>query len=111
MPAEQRAVRRKSTAPYANTHVSRRCAAAFGRAGSLRTHVRTVHEKRRDHVCPQCAAAFVVVGDLNTHVRAVHENRHGNSRQGEIECVPPHEAVAGMLAADHIMAAVLGDLA
>ena len=27
-------------------------------ATNLTTHVRTVHEKRKDHVCPQCDAAF-----------------------------------------------------
>jgi hypothetical protein len=36
--------------------------------------MRTVHEKRRDHACPHCAAAFGTAGNLTTHVRAVHRH-------------------------------------
>ena len=72
MPAEQRAAQHKGTAPYAKPHACPRCAAAFTRAGSLKTHERTVHEKRRDHVCPHCAATFGMAGSLKIHVRRKH---------------------------------------
>ena len=54
-------------------HACPQCDAAFGRADSLRTHVRTVHEQRRDHACPQCDAAFGEAGNLRRHVRTVHK--------------------------------------
>ena len=42
-------------------------------------HVRTVHEKRKDHACPHCAAAFGEAGTLTTHVRTQHpDNTQGN---------------------------------
>jgi hypothetical protein len=56
-------------------HACPHCGAAFGTAGNLRTHVRTVHKKRRDYACPHCAAAFGTAGNLTTHVRTVHEKR------------------------------------
>ena len=56
-------------------HTCPQCDAAFGQAGTLRTHVRTVHEQRRDHACPQCDAAFGQAGNLRVHVRTVHEKR------------------------------------
>ena len=79
MPAEekQRGAPRKTqrAAPYAKTHVCHRCAAAFVSPSKLATHIRTVHEKRRDHGCPQCDSAFGEAGTLATHIRAVHEKR------------------------------------
>ena len=51
------------------------CAAAFGEAGSLKKHVQTVHEKRRDFACPHCAAAFGRACDLKRHVQTVHEKQ------------------------------------
>jgi len=40
--------------------------------------VRTVHEKRKDHACPHCAAAFGQASKLTTHVRVVHEKRRNH---------------------------------
>ena len=41
-------------------------------ANSLKRHVQTVHEKRRDFACPHCAAAFGQAGNLKTHMQTVH---------------------------------------
>ena len=56
-------------------HICPQCAAAFGRTSHLSKHIRTVHEKRKDHTCTQCAAAFGEAGSLAKHVRTVHEKR------------------------------------
>ena len=80
------------------------CAAAFGEAGHLATHARTVHEKRRDHACPHCAAAFGHASNLAKHVRTRHPD---NSPQGEVDFPPSPEAAAGTLSADYIVAALL----
>ena len=53
-------------------HACPQCDAAFGRADSLKTHVRRVHEQRKDHACPQCDAAFGRASNLRKHVRTVH---------------------------------------
>ena len=130
MPAEQRAALRKGTAPYAKPHACPRCAAAFTRVDNLTRHVRTVHEKRRDHVCSHCAATFGRAGSLTTHVRTVHEKRRDHvcphcaatfgqagdltrhvrrKHPSEVDCPPPPATTAEVLAADHIMAALLAD--
>ena len=54
-------------------HACPQCDYKTGSVSSLRTHVRTVHEQRRDHACPQCDAAFGEASNLNKHVRAVHK--------------------------------------
>ena len=56
-------------------HACLQCDYKAGQAGDLRTHVRTVHEQRKDHACPQCDASFGQASNLRTHVRTVHEQR------------------------------------
>ena len=46
-------------------------------ANGLKTHVQTVHEKRRDFACPHCAAAFGTAGHLKMHVQTLYEKRGG----------------------------------
>ena len=68
----------KETKPRKRTqghHACAQCDAAFGKASHLRTHVRTVHEQRRDHACPQCDAVFGQASTLSRHVRTVHEQQ------------------------------------
>ena len=60
------------------------CAAAFGRASTLTTHVRTVHEKRKDYDCPHCAAAFGRASGRARHVRTQHPGN--NNSQDDDEC-------------------------
>ena len=50
MPADKRDTVKSLQAPYAKSHMCPHCAAAFGQASKLTTHVRVVHEKRRNHV-------------------------------------------------------------
>ena len=50
------------------------CLKRFFSNQSLRTHIETVHEKRRDHVCDQCQKAFAKRGDMVKHIRTVHNN-------------------------------------
>ena len=39
----------------------------------LKTHIKTVHEKRRDHACPYCpGVAFGEKGTLKAHISAIH---------------------------------------
>ena len=46
---------------------------AFCFRQNLKTHIKTVHEKRRDHVCGYCTGvAFGRAGDLKKHISAVH---------------------------------------
>ena len=75
MPRVDKQREKQGSAPYVKPHACLYCAAAFGEAGHLRTHVRTVHEKRRDHVCPHCVAVFGEASSLTAHVRVVHEKR------------------------------------
>ena len=65
-------------------HACPHCAAAFGQAGSLTKHVRTVHEKRRDHVCLHCAAAFGQADALTKHLRTQHPD---NTQDNECQTV------------------------
>ena len=58
---------------YKHIHACPQCDCKTGSVSSLRTHVRTVHEQRKDHACPQCDAAFGEASNLKTHVRTVHK--------------------------------------
>ena len=69
MPREDKQRQQQGTAPYAKPHACVYCASAFRTPSHLRTHVRTVHEKRRDHICLYCPAAFGEAGILRKHMR------------------------------------------
>ena len=61
-------------------HVCTYCeGVAFEYAGKLKTHIETVHEKRRDHACPHCPSAFGVKSSLKTHIKTVHEKRRDHA--------------------------------
>ena len=66
-------------------HVCRHCAAAFGQANHLTRHVRTVHEQRRDHACSQCDAAFGEAGSLRKHVRTMHNAEAEKKKKARAE--------------------------
>ena len=84
MPADKQrtAPREQGAAPYARPHACPHCAAAFRKAGNLTTHVRTVHEKRRDHACPHCIAVFGQAGSLTRHVRTQHPGSDSSQPEG-----------------------------
>ena len=46
----------------------------------LKTHIETVHEKRRDHVCGYCpGVAYQTKNYLKTHIETVHEKRRDHA--------------------------------
>jgi len=49
------------------------CDLILGRE-SLRSHIRIVHDKRRDHICMECKKTFQTKTHLNNHVSRVHRN-------------------------------------
>lgn len=51
------------------------CGKGFSVKTSMRNHVRSVHEQRRDYVCEICGKAFTEKGSLQRHIRGVHEKR------------------------------------
>ena len=61
--------------PKSRRHACPQCDYKTGNVSHLNTHVRTVHEQRKDHACPQYDAAFGHASNLRTHVRTVHEQR------------------------------------
>ena len=48
---------------------------AFGTKSTLKTHIETVHEKRRDHACGYMyckGVTFGTAGNLKAHISAIH---------------------------------------
>ncbi len=48
------------------------CDSAFGYAHHLERHVNTVHLKKKPHECPHCDSAFGAAHHLETHMNTVH---------------------------------------
>ena len=40
----------------------------------LMSHIKTVHDKKRDFKCKECSAAFGTKGELNRHTKIIHNN-------------------------------------
>ena len=70
--------------PKSRRHACPQCDYKTGNVSDLRTHVRTVHEQRKDHACPQCDAAFGQAGSLRAHVRAIHRCRPCKQQLGDV---------------------------
>ena len=56
-------------------HACPQCGKVFSQRGNLTTHIRIVHEQRRDFTCPDCDKGFSVKTSLRNHIRSVHERR------------------------------------
>ena len=106
MPREDKQRQQQGTAPYARPHACVYCASAFRFPSDLKTHVRTVHEKRRDHKCPHCPYACGQASDMRRHVRTQH---HANNSHNEVAGRSPSPEVAAgtLLSADYIVDALL----
>ena len=50
------------------------CLKSFGLAQSLKRHIEIVHEKMKNHFCQVCQKGFGSKENLNIHVKTVHEN-------------------------------------
>ena len=57
------------------------CDAAFAVSRTLSSHIKAVHEKKKEHECNHqpCKAAFAKGSDLARHVRTVHEKRRDHA--------------------------------
>jgi len=58
--------RKEYTCSYAG------CGKAFTELGTLKRHVGTVHENRRDFPCLDCGKCFYDKSTLKKHAKAVH---------------------------------------
>jgi hypothetical protein len=51
------------------------CNRAFLAKGSLKRHIKSVHEGKRPQKCNKCELRFVKMTDLNRHLESVHEKK------------------------------------
>ena len=51
------------------------CGLKFGQLVSFKTHIKIVHEKRKDYKCKTCGKEFGLSGTLNNHIKTVHEGQ------------------------------------
>ncbi|CAB0035018.1 unnamed protein product [Trichogramma brassicae] len=56
-------------------HKCDECQKTFTRQGSLKIHIKTVHDKRKDYECDVCQKTFSQRGHLKIHVKTVHDKR------------------------------------
>uniref|UniRef100_A0A7S2SER1 C2H2-type domain-containing protein n=1 Tax=Mucochytrium quahogii TaxID=96639 RepID=A0A7S2SER1_9STRA len=63
--------RAKSTRAF-ECHI---CHKVFSVPDRLKTHIRTVHEKRKDFKCETCGKCFTQKSSLTVHIKTVHQKR------------------------------------
>ena len=61
--------------PFIRDHKCDHCGKCFSQSGSLKLHIKAIHEGQRDHKCQHCEQSFAQSGNLSRHIRAVHESR------------------------------------
>lgn len=67
-------VRFKTCDDCRKKHKCDKCELSFSQAGSLATHITSVHDKLKPYKCDKCEAAFSQAGALQRHIKAVHDN-------------------------------------
>lgn len=50
------------------------CGKGFKHGFHLNSHIKSVHEVKREHTCPICNAAFVRLDNLRQHLYRVHKD-------------------------------------
>ena len=53
------------------------CGNSISAAGSLKTHIKTVHQGIKTHKCELCDKSFGIPGNLKKHINNVHEGLGG----------------------------------
>ena len=56
-------------------HKCSKCSKAFKFKRYLKSHIQSVHEKKKPHICPTCSKAFTRKNGLNQHIALVHEGK------------------------------------
>ena len=51
------------------------CEQSFTSSGNLNTHIRAVHESRKDHKCDHCGKCFSESENLKRHIKTIHESK------------------------------------
>ena len=49
------------------------CGKSFTQAGTLRIHIKTIHEGHKDFKCDSCGKSFTQAGDLRQHIKTIHQ--------------------------------------
>ena len=56
-------------------HTCKICWKDFARFGSLKKHMKTIHEGQRNYKCDSCAKFFTQSGTLKQHFKTFHEGQ------------------------------------
>ena len=63
----------KRKVPLLKVHKCESCSKSFSHGNSLKKHIHTVHESRKDHKCEACGKSFTEARNLKKHIHAIHE--------------------------------------
>jgi hypothetical protein len=54
-------------------HKCGQCNMVYSTAGTLKRHIKMIHDKIKDHACDQCEYKCGQVGTLNRHIKMIHD--------------------------------------